>query len=67
MSNISQKAMDTYGNKRKPDLKTERQWPKTIRTLFSRLRTGYALELRSSQHRLDPSKDPRGAECQQDV
>ena len=61
------RAMDTYGSRRKPDFKTERQWPKTVRTLFSRLRTGHALELRSYQHRLDPSKDPRCAECQQDV
>ena len=51
----------------KPDFKTERQWPKTVCTLFSRLRTRHALELKSYQHRLDPSKDPRCVECQQDV
>ena len=59
--------MDTYGNRRKPDFKTKRQWPKTVRTLFSRLRTGHALEPRLYQNRLYPSKDSRCAEFQQDV
>ena len=65
--NVSHKrAMDTYGSRRKPDFKTERQWPKTVRTLFSRLRTGHALELNSYQHRLDPTKNAKCVECQQE-
>lgn len=60
------RAMDTYGSRHKPDFKTERQWPKAVRTLFSRLRTGHALELNSYQHRLDPTKNAKCVECQQE-
>ena len=36
-----QRAADTYRNKRKPNWKIERKWPKAVRSLFSRLRTGH--------------------------
>ena len=53
------RAIDTYGNRRKPDFKTEKKWPKIVRSQFSRLRTGHAMELKAYQHRLDPTKDGR--------
>ena len=67
MDNISQKSHGHVWKQTETRFKTERQWPKIVRNLFSRLRTGHALELRSYQNRFDPSKDPRCAECQQDV
>ena len=60
------RAIDTYGNRRKPNFKIERKWPKDVRTLFSRLRTGHCLELKSYQHRLDATKDARCMECHQE-
>ena len=51
------RAQETYGGRRNPDFKVEREWPKKIRTLFSRLRTGRTKELKSYRFRLKLEDD----------
>ena len=41
------RAMQTYGERRKPKYEVERKWPESVRRLFGRLRTGHAIELKS--------------------
>ena len=37
----------TFGEKRSPKMEIERTWPKKVRTLYSRLRTGHTTELKA--------------------
>ena len=41
------RALQTYGDSRKPKYEVERKWPAPVRRLFGRLRTGHAIELNS--------------------
>ena len=60
------RAISTYGGVRKPDFKTEREWPKVVRSQFSRLRTGHAKELKSYRHRLGLEEDALCEECREE-
>ena len=60
---IHERASSTYGGQRKPDFKTEREWPKHVRSLYSRLRTGHAMELKSYRFRLGQEEDAVCDEC----
>ena len=64
--NTHKRAIDTYGNRRKPKFEIERKWPKAVRTLFSRLRTGHANELKAYQLRLNTVEDGRCEECNEE-
>ena len=46
------RAEKTYQDLRKPNYKIEKEWPKRVRSLFSRLRTGHAVELKAYRHRI---------------
>ena len=35
-----------------------KKWPRSVRNLFERLRTGHAIEFRAYRHRLDEEVDP---------
>ena len=52
------RAKATFEDRRKPKVKFERKWPRSVRSLYARLRTGHAMELRAYQHRLDEDVDP---------
>ena len=58
-----QRAKDTYGDRRKPDFKTERKWPQHVRRLYSRLRTGHTPELKSYRHRIGTEESPLCDKC----
>ena len=58
------RAKITYGEARKPNFKIEREWPKKARTLYSRLRTGHAKELKQYRHRIEQEDDALCEMCQ---
>ena len=51
------RAEQTYQDLRKPNYKIEKEWPKRVRSLFSRLRTGHAVELKAYRHRIEKEED----------
>ena len=57
------KANETYGDLRKPKFKEERKWPKKTRSLYSRLRTGHAKELKHYRWRIEQEDDALCEEC----
>ena len=57
------KAAETYVNKRKPDWKIEKKWSKAVRSMGSRLRTGYAKELKSYRHFIGLEDDVIFEDC----
>ena len=57
------RAKATFEDRRKPKVKFERKWPRSVRSLYARLRTGHAMELRAYQHRLDEDVDPMCEIC----
>jgi ribonuclease HI len=52
-----------YKDKREPNVEVERLWPRKVRTLFSRLRTGHAKELAYYRYLIESEDDPRCTEC----
>ena len=58
-----QRAKETYQGTRKPKSKIEKKWPKCVRSLYARLRTGHVKELKTYRHRLGLEEDGICAEC----
>ena len=58
------RAKITYGEARKPNFKIEREWPKKVRTPYSRLRTGHAKELKQYRNRIEQEDDALCEMCQ---
>ena len=52
------RAKQTYGDRRKPKFDVEKNWPRNVRRLFSRLRTGHAKELNQYAYLIDNEDDP---------
>ena len=52
------RARAAYGERRGPEVKVEVKWPRKVRTLFSRLRTGHAKELRYYRYLVEMEDDP---------
>ena len=52
-----ERAMETYGKRRSPIFEIEKQWPRRTRTLFSRLRSGHAIELKAHRHKIEMEDD----------
>ena len=52
------RAKATYKNRTKPKVEIESRWTRRVRTLYARLRTGHAKELRSYQYKIGISEDP---------
>jgi ribonuclease HI len=46
-----------YGDRLSPRMDIEKMWPRQVRTLFARIRTGDAPELRSYQHFINAADD----------
>ena len=58
------RAKEIYQDKLKPKMKVERLWPRRVQSLFSRLRSGHAKELKLYQYKIDVADDPL-CECGQ--
>ena len=59
-----ERAIQTYGERRKPRLDIEEGWPRRVRTLYVRLRTQHSMELRwFTFHKLGLVDDPLCQEC----
>ena len=52
------RAKETYADKRGPKVEVEKNWPCSVRTLYSRLRTGHAKELAYYRYKIDKDNDP---------
>jgi ribonuclease HI len=52
-----QRAKETYQERHSPKFDVEKTWPKDIRTLYARLRTGHTTELRQFQDFIDAEED----------
>ena len=57
------RARATYGERRKPKVKVEKKWPRSVRSLYARLRTGHAMELAAYRHRIDEDANPMCEIC----
>ena len=45
-----ERAKETYGGRKSPRFDVDKQWPRSVRSLFARLRTGHAKELKLYTH-----------------
>ena len=52
------RALEIYQDKKKPKLEVERQWPRSVQSLYSRLRSNHAKELKQYMYRIDVADDP---------
>ena len=57
------RARATYGERRKLKVKVEKKWPRSVRSLYARLRTGHAMELGAYRHRIDEDANPMCEIC----
>ena len=58
------RAINTYGDRRSPKMEIERTWSRNVRSLYARLRTGHAKELKDYRHRiLEKEDDPNCETC----
>lgn len=55
---VHERAKRIFQDKRKPNLKVEKLWPRRVQSLFSRLRSGHAKELRQYLYKIDVEDDP---------
>ena len=60
------RAKTMYGERRKPKFEEEKSWPKKVRTLFSKLRTGHSTELKRYRFLIEKEDDPICNLCEQD-
>ena len=52
------RAEETYASRRKPRFDLEQKWPRSVRTLYARLRTGHVKELKQYRYLIDQEDDP---------
>ena len=52
------RAEKMYGKRRKPKMDIEKAWPRKVRTLFSRLRSGHAKQLKRYMYMIEKEDDP---------
>ena len=55
---IHDRAKATFEDRMKTKVNVERKWPRSVRSLYTRLRTVHTMELRAYQHGLDEDVDP---------
>ena len=60
------RAKETYGDKRGPKVEVEKSWPCSVRTLYSRLRTGHAKELAYYRYKIEKDDDPFCRACEEE-
>ena len=53
-----ERAKKVYGERRCPKFEVEKRWPRNVRSLYARLRTGHAKELRDYRYKIDQEDDP---------
>ena len=53
-----ERAKEVFGERKKPKMEIEREWPRSVRTLFSRLRSDHSRELKHYQYRIEIADDP---------
>ena len=52
------RAKKTYGARKKPKMDIEKSWPRAVRTLYARLRSGHSKELKHYQYMIEIADDP---------
>jgi ribonuclease HI len=52
-----------YGERRKPRIEIEKTWSRRVRTLYARIRTGHAKELKAYRHDIEKEDDPNCETC----
>ena len=52
-----------YGDRRKPRFDIEKNWPRSVRTLFSRLRSGHSMKLADYRFVIDKEEDDACQKC----
>lgn len=52
------RAQEIYGERRMPRVEIERKWVRKVRTLFSRLRTDHAPQLKQYMYKIEGEDDP---------
>ena len=57
------RAMATFKDRREPRIEVEMKWPRKVRTLFARLRTGHAKELAYYRYLIESGDDAICEEC----
>ena len=60
------RAKATIEDRRKPRVKVDKKWPRSIRSLYAHLRTGHEMELRVYQHRMNEDVKPICEICRED-
>ena len=60
------RANATYQERRSPKSEVEKTWPRQVRTLFARLRTGHSKELRQYRYMIEKDDEPTCQECDDD-
>ena len=52
-----------YVDRKKPKLELERKWPRSVRTLYSRLRTDHSRELANYRYLIEAEDEPFCTSC----
>ena len=58
-----ERVLATFGNRRKPKFEIEKEWPKRVCVLFTRLRSGHAMELKGYRHFIGIEEDDLCNSC----
>jgi hypothetical protein len=53
-----ERAKETYAEQKKPKWEVEKVWPRSVRSLFARLRSGHCRELTRYQYMIEVADDP---------
>ena len=62
-TDAGRRAQEMYKERRQPRFEMEGKWPRVVRTLYSRLRTGHAKELRWYRYLIETEDDPWCEAC----
>lgn len=58
-----ERAKQVYGDRKKPKLELERKWPRSVRTLYARLRTDHSRELANYRYLIEAEDEPFCKSC----
>jgi len=57
------RAKEMYGERRGPKMEVEKAWPRSVRSLYGRLRTEHSMDLAYYRYKLDKEEDPYCTAC----
>ena len=57
------RAKEMYGERRGPKMEVEKVWPRSVRSLYGRLRTEHSMDLAYYRYKLDKEEDPYCTAC----